>query len=150
MFLNPQIKTKPIPDDAVVVGAVLAYELGRARRSGTGDGKGSRDVAVPIGLRGPMRGISAGPDLTDHLSAISDDFSSFQHSAINLDAGRRRADCASASGRRRADAAGRAFDHGRSPTGKYPARVTRVAAGTTRFADLSVRTRRSSTARIRC
>jgi hypothetical protein len=80
-----QIKISPIIDDPVDVAAVLVHELIHACRPGAGHRKPFRDIAVAIGLEGPMRSTHAGVALTEKLVAITADLGSYPHAALDFD-----------------------------------------------------------------
>jgi hypothetical protein len=85
----PQIKISPILEDPFAIAHVMAHEIIHACRPLAGHGKDFREVALKIGLEGPMRSTQPGPVLAECLREILDERGPYPHTAIDLDAGRR-------------------------------------------------------------
>src|SRR5947209_7634969 len=85
----PQIKISPILEEPFVIAHVMAHELIHACRPAAGHGKEFRELALKVGLEGPMRSTSPGPVLADRLGVIVEELGPYPHVAIDLDAGRR-------------------------------------------------------------
>jgi hypothetical protein len=84
----PQIKISPILEDPFVVAHVMAHELIHACRPNAGHGREFREVALSIGLSGPMRSTQPGPALTTRLREVVAALGPYPHTAIDLDARR--------------------------------------------------------------
>jgi len=88
----PQIKISPVIDDPVEVLAVLVHELIHACRPDARHGAVFREIALGVGLTGPMRSTTAGPALIRRLGAIASALGPYPHAAIDLDKGSRTVD----------------------------------------------------------
>lgn len=77
------IFVSPVLSDPVKVLAVLVHEMVHAARPAAGHGSGFRDVAVAVGLEGPMRATEPGGVLQDTLGEIASKLGPYPHAAID-------------------------------------------------------------------
>ena len=84
----PQIKISPILEDPFVIAYVMTHELIHAYRPEAGHGTAFKEVALAVGLEGPMRSTTPGPELGVRLLEIVEQLGPYPHSAIDLDGGR--------------------------------------------------------------
>ena len=83
-----QIKISPVLEDPFVVAHVMTHELIHAYLPAAGHGKGFKEVALAVGLKGPMRSTKPGLELGVRLLEIVEELGPYPHTAIDLDAGR--------------------------------------------------------------
>lgn len=80
----PQIYISPVHRDPVAALDTLVHELVHACRPDAGHGKDFRKLALAVGLQGPMRSASAGPELKERLNTLAQELGEFPHAGINL------------------------------------------------------------------
>lgn len=84
-FLSPTLA------DPVEVGAVLVHELVHHAVGVEAGHKGPfRTLALAVGLTGPMRATSAGPELERRLHALAEELGPYPHAALHGGDGRKK------------------------------------------------------------
>jgi hypothetical protein len=80
-----EIFISPFLADPVEVGATLVHELDHAAVGNEWRHKGPfRELALQLGLVGPMRSTSASPQLQARLNALSEELGPYPHAPLNV------------------------------------------------------------------
>ena len=80
-----QVFISPVLDDAVEVLDTLVHELVHAVDDcANKHGKPYRKIALKIGLQGPMRSASAGPELRARLAQLADELGPYPHAGLRV------------------------------------------------------------------
>lgn len=89
---NTEIFISPIIEDSLTAAHILVHELVHAA-VGVDKGHGStfKRLALHVGLTGPMRATTAGPELAKRLNTLIDDLGAYPHESLKtLDNGRKK------------------------------------------------------------
>jgi hypothetical protein len=79
-----EIFISPALDDSFAVAAVMVHEFVHAADDcRNGHKKPFRDMAIRVGLKGPMRATSAGPELARRLNALCEVLGPYPHARLD-------------------------------------------------------------------